>query len=438
MSRAIKKPLVWIIILIAIIARLGYVLIIPQYPVAGSGSDASEYNYLSQKILNGQFMPVNKLSTGDIEIARPPGYPLFLTLAYLTFGNNLTSARIFQAILAGFTTLFVFLLGRDIFNSDKIGYVSAFCYAVYPALLIYTGLLYTEAVFTSILVINMYILHLAIKQKKAGFFILTGAFLGITSLVSSRSMFFPVMMLFGFLFIFKRKARAFQGVFYIVIAMVLVISPWTIRNYYVSEGKFIFLENFNQSGTSLWWALNPDGLVDWSDYYDEQGTLRKPFDNLPVQERTAAMRKEAIIFLKKYPYNFIKYSPKRFFLLWFSGHSYYIGGLEKSLKSTWNDKQYTKAALKALLLLTNLFFIFLGFLGICLNLKKLKETFPLWLPILYFTALHSFYVTAARAQIPMLPFMLIYSSFTIIFIKDKLKNLPQKNMIRAEASTGSE
>lgn len=421
MSTALKKPLVWTIILIAFVARLGYVFIIPQYPVVGSGSDASEYDSLAQKILTGQFMPVNKLSTGDIEITRPPGYPLFLVFAYLILGNSFNSARIMQAILAAFVVFFVFLLGKDIFKSDKIGYISAFCYAVYPSLLIYTGLLYTETVFTSFLIITMYILNLAIREKKARFFISTGAFIGITSLISSRSMFFPVLILFGFLFIFKRKALAFLAVFYIVCVMVIAISPWTIRNYFVSGGKFIFLENYNQSGTSLWWALNPYGLVDWSYYYDEQGALRKPFDHLPVEERPAAMHKEAISFLKKYPYNFFKYSPKRFFLLWFSGHSYYIGGLEKSLRLSWKDREYTKVVLKVLLLFINLFFIFLGFLGICLNLKNLKETFALWLPVLYFTLLHTFYVTGARAQIPMIPFMLIFSSYTMIFIKDKLK-----------------
>jgi 4-amino-4-deoxy-L-arabinose transferase-like glycosyltransferase len=408
----LKNRKIIFIFILALSIRLSYVLFYPQISLAGS--DAKEYDLIAEGLLKGKGFPVGRLSQGQVEIVRPPGYPLFLSAIYLVSGHNYTAVRVIQAVLSSVLIFIIFLLAKNIFSDERTAYLSSLLYALHPALIAYTGLLYTESIFIILLVLSMFFLYKGLSAAKTKFYILTGITLGAATMVSSRSLFLPILIFLGILFIIKQKRFAFKIFFIIILTMCVIFFPWTIRNYFVSGGKFILLENYS-SATALWLATNPEGkILEWN--YDEE-PLKSLVGKLPPQERTPVIRKEAIKNLKKYPLAYLKNSVRRFFILLVAGHSNCFKGLEKSTFQTIKDREIGKAIIKIFLLSFNILIIILGIVGIYITKKNWKINFPILIPIIYTILIHTFYVAAPRLQIPMLPFLIIFASLTIIYIK---------------------
>lgn len=398
-----------LVILLGFFIRLFYILAIPQLSLAGS--DAKEYDLIAEGLLRGDGFPVERLSGNQIEIVRPPLFPLILAGIYKTFGHNYTFVRLLQALLAAITALFIYILARGVFKSETVGVLTCLLYSLYPSLIAYTGILYSETVFTFFLVISMYFLMLAFKSSRPVFFALTGLFLALATMISSRSLYMVVFIAAALLLLFKNKKTALKRAAVIMVVMAAVFSPWTIRNYFISGGKFILLENYS-SQTALWLATNPQGEVaDWS--YDKE-PLKSMVGHLPPSERTPIVRREAIKNLKKYPLAYFRNSVKRFFVLLIGGHSNCFRGFEEPLKQDISQRRFFKAAFKSGLLVLNTFFIFLGFMGIWLFRKEWRRSIALLIPIIYTVLLHTFYVAAPRLQLPMIPFLLPFASYALI------------------------
>lgn len=411
-----NKKLVFCIFLSALFVRLLYVLIIPQLSLAGS--DAIEYDVAAERLLSGKGLPLERLADNQVEIVRPPLFPMFLAGIYVTFGHHYTAVRIVHALLSALLVFFIYYLTLDIFKKEAVALIACLLCSFYPPLIAYTGLLYSETVFIFFLMLAMFFLNSAAARAKPGFYALTGFSLGIATMVSSRSLYIPVFILAGLLCAVRAKKTVVKGFCQIVIVMMLVFSPWTIRNYFVSGGKFILLENYS-SETALWLATNPQGeILKWS--YDKE-PLKSLVGNLPLAQRTPVIRKEAINNLKRYPLAYFRNSFKRFFVLLIASHSNCFYGFEKSLQQTISEGQMLKASVKAALFFLNVVVIFLGFFGMWLFRKEWRSSIVLLIPIYYTLLLHTFYVAAPRLQIPMMPFLIMFAAFGMVRITESFK-----------------
>lgn len=404
-----NKRIIFVLFLFAIIIRLSYVIAAPQVSLAGS--DAKEYDLIVESLLKGGGFPVERLSGNEVEIVRPPLFPLFLAGIYYVFGHNYSAARVIQALLASLLVFIIYYLARDIFKNEAAAVISCFVYALYPSLIAYTGLLYSETVFIFFFMFSMFFLHKAIISSGLGFYALTGLFLGAATMISSRSLYVPVFILPGLLFTPNNKKKAIKGFITIIAVMLIIFLPWTIRNYFVSGGRLILLENYSSS-TALWLATNPQGeILEWN--YEKE-PLKSLVKDLPVSQRTVVIRKEALNNLKRYPWAYARNSFKRFFILLFSGHSNCFFGLEKSIQQLIGEGGTFKAAVKILLLIFNSVFIVFGFWGIWIFRKSWHSAVTILIPIFYIMSLHTFYVAAPRLQMPMIPFLIMFASFALV------------------------
>lgn len=416
-----NKKTIILIFLLTLFVRIFYVVAIPQLSLAGS--DAKEYDLIAEGLLKGQGFPVERLADNEVEIVRPPLFPLILAGIYKVFGHNYMLARVFQALLASITVLFIYLLSRDIFRNEAAAVISCLIYSLYPSLIAYTGLLYSETTFIFFLVISMYFLNLSINSSKYIFYILTGLFLALATMVSSRSLYMVLLIFLGLLVVLKNKKVAFRGSLFIILMMIVIFSPWTIRNYFVSGGKFILLENYS-SETALWLATNPQGeILEWS--YDKE-PLKSLIGHLPLSQRTPVIRNEAIRNLKKYPLAYLKNSFKRFFVLLIAGHSNCFRGLEKSIQENISKGEFLKGSFKAVFIFFNVMVIFLGFIGMWLFRKEWTRALAVLIPVIYTIFLHTFYVAAPRLQMPMMPFLIIFAGFSIIKISENFHKVNLK------------
>lgn len=380
--------------------RLLYVLMYPQVSVF---SDPEGYDITGWGLLHDKGFPLEQIGNEYVGISRPPAYPIFLASIYWVFGHNYQAVRVIQAILDSFACLIIFYLGSRAFN-DLVGYLASICYAFYYPGVIYTGLLYTESVFTLILALSTLFLFLAIERDSLKYWIGTGIFLGLATLISSRSVFLPLFIFGGLLWKTLSIRKSWKGFTVIVLCMLVLFSPWTLRNYLVT-GRFILLENYNQDMTGLWLATNPYGVMGWN-----TPEVKKLVEHLPPNERTEFFQKEAWKNFKRYPSAYFRNSIKRFLVLWISSHSNYISGLEESFRAAWQDKDRKVFAFKIFLLGINTLVIALGFIGLWFSRGKWRrDCLAIILPIFYLTALHTFYVSSPRLQIPMVPYIMIFA-----------------------------
>lgn len=409
-----QRRLILLIVILAVLVRLVYVLLFPQVPLL---MDPVGYDKAGWRLVQGMGLPLVKIDNESI-VPRPPGYPMFLASIYLVFGHNYQAVRIIQAILDSLTCLIIFYLGSRVFNVS-IGYISSICYAFYYPVIIYTGLLYTESLFTLILAISMLFLFFAIENDRVKYWIGSGVFFGLATLVSSRSMYLPLFIFGGLFWKTLSVKKTLRRVGIIVLCMLVLFSPWTLRNYLTTR-RFILLESYGQNMTALWLATNPYGAMDWN---MTKEPLKSRFGNLTEEERVKIFQEEAWKNLKRYPLTYLKNSIKRFFVLWISSHSNRISGFEKSFYSSWKDKDWDVFLLKLFLLSINTIFVIFGFLGLWFSRDKWKQTcLAIILPIFYFSIIATFYVSGPRLQVPMVPYMMIFAVVGIANILNSIRN----------------
>lgn len=411
-----KKYLPLAILAIAIFLRLSYVVFYPQMPLV---NDPSGYDKTGWGLVNGKGFPVFELDN-EVIISRPPGYPVFLAVIYNTFGHAPQAVRVFQAILDSLVCLVVFYLGLKLFNST-IGYLAAILYAFYIPPIIFSGLLYSEILFTFILSVCILFLFLAIRTDRFKYWIGAGLFLGAATLISTRSLYMP-LFIFAAIFLNNRSIKkSLKRLGIMITCMLVLFSPWTLRNY-LATGKVILLDNIGSSGASLLWlATNPYGAIDW-DMSSEP--MKSRFAHLTEEERVKIFKKEALSNLKQYPLAYARNSFKRFGLFWFSSFSYHIYGFEKSFSAAWQERNCVFLLFKFFLFGLNALFVMLGFFGLWVIRRKWKRPYFIILaPIIYFVLIDTFYVATPRHQVPIIPYMIIFASVGIISIlrPDKIK-----------------
>jgi len=406
-----KKLILLAILLVSLCIRLFYVLHLPQIEVE---SDPKGYDEIALSLVErGEFSEWRL----NQRIARPPGYPLLLAGIYSLFGHSYLAVRVWHSLFGTLTVLFVYLICVRFLKLERIAFLAAALVGLHPALIGYTGILYTETVFAFFLVICIYFLQRTISEEKLSHFLFSGSFLGLAALTSSRIIYFPFLFLIiSLLFLETKKRVILKRWLIMVFFMLLTIAPWTIRNYLVT-GKFILLENYHKA--ALWFATNPYDVHEWGDE-----RINQLIEGRTPVEYERIMYEEGKRYLREHPFIYLKNSCRRFFRLWVSGHSNLFSGFEKSFVYAWKNSNFKLFAIKFLFLAFNLFVLSFGFLGIFLTSKyQFKDYIVVLSPIIYLTLLHSLTVAAPRLSVPIIPFILIFSALGIEKCMEKVKRI---------------
>jgi 4-amino-4-deoxy-L-arabinose transferase-like glycosyltransferase len=164
-----------------------------------------------------------------------PGLPLLVAGIYeVTGGVNGELARIVLALIASLAVLFTYLLGRRL-GGVVAGLVGATAVAIYPALLEYGGMLMSEPLAATLLSAGVLALlwagdgGAAVLARSWWRWLLAGALLGALSLV--RPEYLAVALLLALLVLLRGRSRRFlSAALLVVLGLVVVVAPWTVRN----------------------------------------------------------------------------------------------------------------------------------------------------------------------------------------------------------------
>jgi 4-amino-4-deoxy-L-arabinose transferase-like glycosyltransferase len=217
-------------IVVGLAVRLAYVLATRHYALAG---DAPEYDAEGQLIAHGHLfwtrLPYGILHAGAW---KAPGYPAWVGFWYALFGHHLLLVRLAQVPVGALSIAFSWLLGKRLFG-PRVGIAAAFLVAIYPLAWQYDGLLYPESLATPLtLALLVLMLTGELTVRRAAAF---GLLLGLALLVRPTSEFLVLGALVAWcLTVGVRRGLGLTVV--AIVAAVIVVAPWTIRNAIVMHG----------------------------------------------------------------------------------------------------------------------------------------------------------------------------------------------------------
>ncbi len=182
------------------------------------------------------------------EVRRTPIYPLFYGFHYWLFGeeNSFFFIRFSQTILLALAVLALFSGIYNFTGNKTIALLSALLYALFPVFAMATSFTNAESISTELVCIFIYMLSLCyVHPGKKWIWFLTGISFAVTALCRPSNVFLVFTCFFAVLHFnrYNIKNIIVKGSFFAMGAL-LLFAPWTIRNYKVTNGDFVFLEKY--------------------------------------------------------------------------------------------------------------------------------------------------------------------------------------------------
>jgi hypothetical protein len=248
-----------IIVLLSIAVRLAFF----HGHNAVPPGDPEEYYRAALHILHGGYHDTGKW-------LRPPAYPALLALLLPLAGMNVAGALFLQCVVLGFGVLAFFALGRQLFGWNA-GLVAALLAALFVPLAAFSAALYAEALFVTLLALALAALDRAHVSHKSRWALVAGLLLGAATLTRAVGLFFVPLAALWLLYGTRGPSdtntrttesptslRAFvpsrlcvPSALLLLAGTLLVIAPWTARNYAV-HGRLILVDT--NGGISMWWG----------------------------------------------------------------------------------------------------------------------------------------------------------------------------------------
>lgn len=412
-NRFTNKQKIFFIFFIALILRLGLIIIL------GQDQDLHEYGEIAINLMDGNGYSMQKFSgTGNQETCvMAPFYPFLIATFYWVFGinsNAILAIQITQSLIGASTVFPVYYLARDC-CSRNVGILSSVIFAFYPDFL-YSVFVVQKLVLTTFLIPTLtYFSYKFQNSPTIKMTLILGFLFAISLLVEPVIVaFLGVMILWTILFwIYKtfydkktKSANSFAllrkriiNLALLILICAIIIMPWIFRCIIVYDGRFVFIK---ANGFNLWRGNNPESTLTGipSDQNYEYGELSKEGDidnfyfNLAVEYILTHLHETIINILRK----FLEFC-------WFP-----LALPEQS------------PLLRVILYVPILVLFTLSFF---IDRRHFFKRFPLINSMVGFALIYSITFVLPRYRVPLQPNMLILSTFSLIFVFKNLLNYPK-------------
>ncbi len=163
---------------------------------------------------------------------KAPAYPAWVGFWYEVLGNSATRVEYVQSFLAPISVFLTWLLARRLFD-PRVAIAAAFVVAIFPLAWEFFGLLYPEAL--AIPLTTLILLFFLGSQPSPKLAIGIGALVGVALLIRPTSFFLFAGILVAW-WIASGPKRAIAMTALALGVAVLIVVPWTVRNYVVADG----------------------------------------------------------------------------------------------------------------------------------------------------------------------------------------------------------
>lgn len=397
--------------MIALLFRIGFLLLFSDINLSNF-----QYDTIGWNIAQGLGYSMESEPPYIPSAYRPPVYTYLLALIYKIFGHSYLAVKIFQAILGSFTCILTYIIAKKVFNRFT-ALMSSLLSAVYPAFLLYSNQILMEVTITFLVVLCVYLFIGAIEQQSVRSQLLFGASIGLASLCKPVMLLFPVFAIIGILFIYSDRRTAFLHNGIMLSAFLIILTPWTIRNYIVFDELLPVVAK--GMGSEIWQGkyLVDEELDDFDmeirgRVYEMKDSLTVGLDLIEAEKKLFRLGIEYII---DHPLEFTNTMGRKMVKLW-----------KHPIGATRTLPKYSVMLAELFIFLYYIMLIF-AIIGIYLSKKYLHLALPMIIIIIYFTLLHGFLHAINRYRVPVLPFIIIFSSFAFTALQPhvlkKLKNV---------------
>lgn len=281
---------------------------------------------------------------------RAPIYPFFISCVYkllgnaadmesiLTWHNNWDKVRIVQCVLDASLCVAIYLLNRFFWPASAWPALFAailYCFSFYN--IFYARALLTESLATFWVTISLFFSIMGLKYpQNRWWYVASGAGFALTTLTRPEYiLFIPLLGLFIFTINKKNTFLALKKMTIFLVSALIVIIPWTIRNYISFKepiivsigglGYSLFMGTY-ESNDWRGWTDTPDHIYK---NVEEKKHIEKLFSefgyyyrngSIKIKEIDAAFKAIALEKLKSDPLRIVKLWVEKIPRLWYQNY----------------------------------------------------------------------------------------------------------------------
>ncbi len=184
-----------------------------------------------------------------------PGYPSFLALCRLLFGDSLWPIKISHIAFDIGTALALAWVLADVCSTLTVMLLTV-AFALHPLFLLLCNNINDEPLLTFLIAISFVTLYRALQRPSYRRFVIAGVTVGIAIFTKSTAIFLPYFLAVTLGLVTRKAALASSLGYWVVylLASVAVLLPWSYRNY-TALGHFAF--NVHGIGQNLWFGSDP-------------------------------------------------------------------------------------------------------------------------------------------------------------------------------------
>jgi len=337
-------------------------------------------------------------------------YSAFYSL-FETRESLIAIVRVFQSLLLVLQAFLLCKISLSIFDDELTAYITFILILFYPFFIFYQGLLLSENIFITLLIISFYYLYCWYDNDFAlnKYFVLSNLFFVLTIYSKGTLSVLPPLLLSAFYFINTyNKIRTVKILIFSTVLYSILLSPWWIRNYDIFDQ---FVPFTTSSGMNLYLGNNPYNLTggcDWSKDVD-MDEISSLFD---IKDEKDELRSNQIF--KDRAVEFIKDNPGRFLEL-------AILKFKRFYNIVPNADGYNKGYYKWLTLLSYGSILILFIISTVFHIKEYKKLSAIYILFLYITLIHMIVIASLRYRLPLEPFMILMASPLIAKVSLRLR-----------------
>jgi 4-amino-4-deoxy-L-arabinose transferase-like glycosyltransferase len=217
---------------IGVALRVAQTLLVAPWP-PGIFNDEAYYATLARLVAHGEgFIRPAEFFSHHVSLPTAERAPLFTVgLAGLSkIGLTGGDGRLLGVITGAAAIVAVGLLGRRL-ASPRAGLIAASVAAVYPTLIAADGALMTESLYGALAAFSLLAAYRLVEAPGLGRAIVLGALVGLASLSRGEGLLLLPLLLVPLV----RRPGGVRAAGAVLLAFVVVLAPWTIRNYSVFD-----------------------------------------------------------------------------------------------------------------------------------------------------------------------------------------------------------
>ena len=409
MNKVLRHKGLLVILVVGLILRL--IVLITEGSWLSIDSDDKGYISSAIEFLNGNGITYINPEEPTIHIL--PGIT-FLLSPFLVFGYNEMSMTFIKLMMIGFGLLsitFTYAIGHYLFNR-YVGLIGALLLAIYIPQILSDNLVLTEGPFTAAFLGFFYFsFRLGDEPRMKWFYWVIGLYLFMLYFRPTIAL-LPILLLIYFILKKYPWKLAMKQFVVAAILLVLVMSPWWIRNY-VHYDAFIPLSG-GAGNPMLLGTYQGHGYKFTPTYKEVVSEIDAAMQGEPryvIQEaqREVAQERMRLIHATEPEWFWETYIELKTIEQW-SSPFYWIEILSVPLEKM--HMIYEK---------TIVYLFWLSLLALVVYPKRWKEWIFVGLLIGYFTLLNNIFFAYPRYNQPLLPFLFVFASAGVIGVIQRLR-----------------